>query len=174
MLRSLNEEINFYSQKNNNSITLIGGDFNLPDIDWPNNVIKSNSRDSDSCRTLLSIIQRNSLNQIVIEPTRETRIFDLLLINTPERILNSTVCDGLSDHKDICIDLNVNVTRHRKPKRKVYIYSKADFEGFQNHLVSDFPIYQSYTTSLTVKETWNLFIQKMRELIDKFVPSKFT
>ena len=37
--RNLNDEINSYSGKNNNSITLIGGDFNLSDIDWPNNIV---------------------------------------------------------------------------------------------------------------------------------------
>ena len=66
-----------------------------------------------------SIAQRNSLYQMVKDPTGEQSVLDLLLTNTPERISNIALCEGLSDHKSIIINLDVNLVKHRKPKRKI-------------------------------------------------------
>ena len=52
------------------------GDFNLPDVDWPNSRATNNSTNYD---LLFDVIQDNFLSQLVSEPTREQNILDLVL-----------------------------------------------------------------------------------------------
>jgi hypothetical protein len=50
----------------------IGGDFNLPGIDWQNVNIKHNSQHTAECHQLLDISKNAFLDQLVLEPTRIT------------------------------------------------------------------------------------------------------
>ena len=48
----------------------LGGDFNLPGIDWQNENIKHNSQHTAECHQLLDISNNAFLDLLVLEPTR--------------------------------------------------------------------------------------------------------
>ena len=76
----LNKSLNFFSQNGALPNIVLGGDFNLPGIEWENNSIKSNPQYGYQVnRELLNVIEEHALYQLVREPTRLDNILDLLL-----------------------------------------------------------------------------------------------
>ena len=63
----------------------LGGDFNLPDIDWSDECPKPQASNLGQCKRLLDIVKNANLEQIVNEPTRitefTTNILDLFFTN---------------------------------------------------------------------------------------------
>ena len=67
--------------KNSNQTIVLGGDFNLPGIDWDNWVVNPKSANKSQCELLLSRLDTHALAQIHKEHTREENILDLLITN---------------------------------------------------------------------------------------------
>ena len=63
--------------KNSNQTIVLGGDFNLPGIDWDNGVVNPKAANKSQCELLLSSLDTHALAQIHKEPTREENILDL-------------------------------------------------------------------------------------------------
>lgn len=101
-----NEELIEALQRLSDRNTIITGDFNLPEIDWANG--KSNtSRGSE----FLYFLQNFNYKQFVKEPTRFTKILDLVLSNT-DIIENVTCSPGISDHELVTFHINVPMKKH--------------------------------------------------------------
>jgi len=82
------------------------GDFNLPNVDWSNSCIVS---DSDRCSVKFSVFTaRHALEQLDIGPTRGCNLLDLVITNEPFMI--SSVVTGqpfsTSDHCTVSFVLN--------------------------------------------------------------------
>ena len=72
------------STKNNMSYIILRDDFNLPDIIWDNNTMKTNPQYGNQMNSkLVEIATENDLTQIVSEPTRGNNILDLMFTNDP-------------------------------------------------------------------------------------------
>ena len=72
------DEIRDLSNMHKNSIFIIGGDFNLPDIDWIDLSITGTQYPARRNETFLSLIADNNLEQKVDSPTRKDNILDLV------------------------------------------------------------------------------------------------
>ena len=86
MVESLESSIQQISSnaKNNMPNIILGGDFNLPDINWDNNTVKTNPQYGIQMNLkLVEIATENDLTQIVSEPTRGNNILDLMFTNNP-------------------------------------------------------------------------------------------
>ncbi|XP_050022692.2 uncharacterized protein [Dermacentor andersoni] len=91
-----------------NSVFL-GEDFNLPDFNWNAGCVAGKrSRMYTEFEELLGL---NGLQQYVLEPTRENAILDFVLCNEPNIISKVTVCPGISDHRAVVIELNIQRVR---------------------------------------------------------------
>ena len=75
--------------KTSNQTIVLGGDFNLPGIDWDNGVVNPKAANKSKCELLLSSLDTHALAQIHKEPTREENILDLLITNKPGLIKSS-------------------------------------------------------------------------------------
>ena len=73
---------------------VLGGDFNIPGINWDN-----------GCELLLSSPDTHALAQIHNEPTREDNILDLLITNKPSLIKTYHIVPGISDHCAVMTEL---------------------------------------------------------------------
>jgi hypothetical protein len=72
------------STKNNMSYIILRDEFNLPDINWDNNTMKTNPQYGNQMNSkLVEIATENDLTQIVSEPTRGNNILDLMFTNDP-------------------------------------------------------------------------------------------
>ena len=78
-----------------NQTIALGGDFNLPGIDWDNGVVNPKAANKSQCELLLSSLDTHALAQIHKEPTREENILDLLITNKPGLIKSSHSVPGI-------------------------------------------------------------------------------
>ena len=103
------------------------GDFNFKDTDWPDS--KSGSTLSQSERQILiDIMNDHGLVQMVYLPTGEKNTLDLILTTLPGQFKDVHSPDKLSDHDIISGTLKLFIPTIKKPRRKVYLYQKGDYE----------------------------------------------
>ncbi|KAK3102607.1 hypothetical protein FSP39_012613 [Pinctada imbricata] len=72
------------------AVTWIGGDFNLPDINWQTNTIEGNHNPRQLNASFLDMIHDCALEQMVTFPTRLVNTLDLFLTNRPSLISRCT------------------------------------------------------------------------------------
>jgi len=93
------DNIHTVCSSNANTIVWLGGDYNLPDIDWINLTIRGSPSYSSLNDYLLDMLNDNGLSQMVTFSTRENSILDLFITNSPSFIDNIKPLPGISDHK---------------------------------------------------------------------------
>ena len=121
---SYNKLINLHRRSSPNII--IGGDFNLPGIDWE--TWQTGCTNKSQHEVLLDFLLNNSLSQLISQDTRPTsnNILDLLITSSPNLIENIQAVPGISDHLAIIFDVNLKPHIPKKPNENVYQFHKAD------------------------------------------------
>ena len=125
--------------KNNN--TWIAGDFNLPDIEWKGMSVLGSMYPNRHNTFFIDIIQELALEQIVDFPTRQENILDLVLTTHPSLVNKCKPLPGLGDHDIVLIDANIEATRSKTPKCKIFIWKLANLEDLQREVcikINDF------------------------------------
>ena len=108
--------------KNSNQTIILGGDFNLPDIDWENSLVLPSATNKGQCEHLLSSLDDHALTQVQKEPTRDKNILDLCITNKPGLIKSSRSVPGISDHCAVLTEADINPpvsTFNRSPSASV-------------------------------------------------------
>ena len=95
----------------------IGGDINLPNVDWNNSVIVNNSYPLAICNTILDFAADYVFTQTVSTPTRNQNI---LLTNRPSAITSCEVIPGISDHEIISISTSAVITHSKTTEGNVF------------------------------------------------------
>ena len=72
-----------------------------------------------------------ALEQMVHFPTREKNILDLILTTLPGQFKDVHPPDKLSDHDIVSGTLKIFIPPIKKPRRKVYLYQKGDYESMR-------------------------------------------
>jgi len=155
---------------------VLTGDFNLPDIHWTDQggeMVSSPSYGNSVNSTFLEILDDFNLNQLVMEPTRENHILDLILTSQPHIISDISIIPGMSDHEAIASKLTIGKKRSISAKRKIYLYHKANLDEIKARLHS---FHSSFVSSnpydRSVEENWILFKQCILNTIDELIPAK--
>jgi len=91
----------------------LGGDLNLPDIDWEKNCVSGNRYPKSVSQLFLDKVNDIGTQQMVTEPTRGDALLDIFLSNRPDLVSCSTVIPGLSDHDIVLVDSRIRPTRSR-------------------------------------------------------------
>ena len=158
-----------------NSTIWIGGDSNLPDIDWKINSIVCHNYLIPINKSILDMIQNLGAEQMVGFPTHKDNILDIFVTNRSSLVNKCKPIPGLSDHDMDLIDANIVPTRQKPTRRLIYLWKKAsltemeqDIAGFSRSFTSDF----SETTPINT--LWATFKKKCMEVLQKHVPSKYT
>jgi len=81
----------------------IGGDANLPDIDWSADSIVSNNYNQSINSNFLKCCHDNGLEQIIDFPTRHDNLLDILLTNRPSLVGRTDPVPGVSDHEGVLV-----------------------------------------------------------------------
>ena len=109
-------------------VILLAGDFNYPRVDWR---CDSSATISDG-QCLIDIINDFHLHQLASEPTRYSvntaSILDLVCCSHPSFISSLVVGREFSDHCLVCFSFDFNSTQADKPRRKILIYNKGNFD----------------------------------------------
>ena len=156
-------------------IIWLGGDTNLPDIDWKTDTITGHSYPVSINQTYIDTFNHIGCEQIVNFPTRINNILDVFCTNRPSPIDRYTPIPGLSDHDIVLTDTNVLPTHQKPIKRKIYLWKRADKSSMSEDLkefTEEFT--HANTTETEVNTLWTTFKQKCIESDNKYVPSKDT
>ena len=170
-----------FNKNNKNTVIIIGGDLNLPDLDWSSNTITGNQYSNEINQTFLDISAEYGLEQIVDFPTRVDKrtgkesTLDVILTTHPSF---KTRCKplsavGLSDHDIVLFDTTLNPYRTRPQRRKILLWNKADINGLKEDVRCFTDSFISKGIS-TIEFMWNDIKDSLHAIIEKRVPSKMT
>lgn len=151
------------------SSVIIGGDFNLPNVEWTGTSFCTDN--SSLYKGFNDLIISFSLQQFVLSPTRNNSILDLLLTNNPSLVSNVTVIPGISDHSAVVCDLSLNqMYKTSMPPRKIIMYERGDYESISHELSVYFPNFLNLSVESNVDHLWETFKQKIKVLVNSYIP----
>ena len=151
------------------------GDFNFKDIDWPDRLSKSGSTLSQSeGQILIDIMNDHGLEQMVHFPTREKKTLDLILTTLPGQFQDVHSPDKLSDHDIVSGTLKIFIPPIKKPRRKVYLYQKGDYESMRKDTLefAKEKYFNGHSYTRSVQENFDLLTSFIQDSADKHIPSK--
>ena len=147
----------------------IGGDFNLPHIDWEHQKILKDNPHVKLSKLMINITNDFSLTQVVDLPTRKENLLDLFFTTNPTLIQQTKTLPPLTeeaDHDIALIDINTRALIPKQKKSPRFTYGKADWESMKGEL----NMYQLPDT--TVQAQWNHMEAALKSLMKKFIPRK--
>ncbi|XP_059836835.1 uncharacterized protein LOC132399922 [Hypanus sabinus] len=158
----LNEELKLACHKGNDTVVM--GDFNMQ-VDWENQ-----DGTGPQEREFVECLRDGFLEQLVLEPTREKAILDLVLCNEPDLIRDLEVKKPLggSDH-NICLNLQFE---KEKGKSDVSILQLniGNYGAMREELAK---VQRNKTLAgKTVEQQWQVFLGIMQKVQDQFIPKR--
>ena len=135
---------------------IIVGDFNLNKTQWPEGISSNNLQTQ-----FLDTFEDVGLTQLIQEPTHiEGNTLDLLFSDLPNIVDNVKVLEHnqccKSDHFAITFTLTYNIKRIKATKRRIYNYTKANWEQLNRDLK-----YVKWDRLITDRSStlnsWNIF-----------------
>ena len=172
---SLCDTIRSLSSRFNGSVLWLGGDMNLPDIDWNSSSIIGHSNPIAMNSAFIDAIHDVGGEQIVSSPTRKDNILDVIITNRPTLVNKCINIPGLSDHDAILLDSNVIPSRQKPVRRLIHLWKQADLSGMKKDL-ADFSteFTEIHNINSPVDQLWTAFKSKCLSSLQKHVPTKMT
>ena len=156
------------------AILMLGGDFNLPGIDWQSmSHVPSRPKKAES-ELLLSTIQDFHMDQLNTEPTRGSSILELVLSSCPKLVTSCTTGPGISDHDHVVIvRASVRAKQNTKKPRFIHLFRNVNWENIKSFLRSaETQFFQTCHETSSVDTNWQFFRDTITQAIEKFVPKK--
>ena len=142
----------------------IGGDFNLPKVDWQNMCSTTNNSLEDQ---LIECANDHSLTQVIDGATRGNNLLDLFFTTTPSLVNRSGCIPPLAeaDHEIVFVDVNTRANIPKRSPGKRYLYHKADWDSMADEC-------QNYTVPEgNTQSMWDSLENFLKSLVEKHVPS---
>ena len=92
------------------------------------------------------------------EPTRGQNLLDLFCCNEPSLLKACISIPGISDHNIVHADCDLKATINKKPPRKVYQWSKADWQLIKEQTVIFAKQFLALALTRTVKKTIQILL----------------
>jgi len=166
--------------KTDNPAIFLTGDFNLPSIEWNDGcgMINPTPQYGYAINELLvDVVNDNSLEQLIQEPTRENHTLDLLFCSDSSITTNIQIVPGISDHDAICFQINLSshLPTQQESRYPVYLYHKTninglkhDIEEFQQHFLISDPY------SKPLEDNWLNFKSAINQSINQNIPQRLS
>lgn len=106
----------------------VGGDLNLPDINWTTLSIEGNSNPVLVNQKFLDCVNHCGFEQMVDFPTRHNATLDLFLTNRPTLVDKCSPVPGIADHDIVQIAASVSARRSKPVARKIFLWNKANMD----------------------------------------------
>ena len=174
-LDELEKGLNQLAQKtknNKNSITILGGDFNVGNVNWDTSEVAPNTNQKGINERVVNILEDHHLAQIHRAPTRESRLLDLHCTDHPSLVKQSNSIPGISDHDVVLTDSNIRPVYAKKPPREIHLFSKAEWQKMKDETLKFASNYCEEHENRSVEENWSVIKSHISSLISQFVPSK--
>ena len=104
----------------------------------------------------------HGLEQMVHFPTREKNTLDLMLTTLPGQFKDVHSPDKLSDHDIVSGTLKIFIPPIKKPRRKVYLYQKGDYESMRKDTLefAKEKYFNGHSDTRSVQENFDLIRRK--------------
>ena len=157
---------------NPSSTMWIGGDLNLPDINWSLNTITGHQYPLSLNERFLDFQEDNLFVQFVTFPTRKSNTLDTFATNHPSLVNKCIPISGIGDHDGVYINLDSTINHEKPAKRTVYLWDKADFDTIRN-VIQEFSstFVSRYSVDSDINKLWSIIKQKTKDVMC-MVPSK--
>ena len=151
----------------------LGGDLNLPDIQWKTQTVIGNANSSAINQRFLHCLQHCGLDQLVDFPTRQDTTLDLFLTNRPSLVNKCTAAPGVADHDMVLITTSATAKRNKPIQHKIYLWKKADTENMKDKLQKFRDKFlQDFNINSPVEEIWSSIKTNLLGIQEECVPSK--
>ena len=142
-----------------NAASWVGGDINLPDIDWSDCSITGHSCSLDINNIFLDFLDDNTLSQMVDFPTRDSNTLDIFVTDRPGLVESCNVVDGISDHEVVLVTSLIAEDLSPPTRRNVYLWCQANFSLIKQTALELCQQYLATHSALTpVDILWNDFM----------------
>ena len=149
----------------------IGGDLNLPDIDWRTNEINGNRNPRVANVEFVEKLGEYNLHQVVENPTRGENILDIFCTNKPNLVQRTKLLPGLSDHDAILVESRIKAQKNKPIAHTVSIWKKANFEAIKAETEA-FATEFNKNPPETVEKQWESIRNHLLDMMKKHVPTK--
>ena len=173
-LARVKEEFLDIKNKHKNVIYIIGGDFNLPDIDWKKSTVTNKFYPHRVSQTYLDMAQELGLEQVVDFPTRQENTLDLVFTSHPGFKVRCKPLPPIapkSDHDIVLFDTSHQLYRPRPTCRKIFLWKKTDMDGLRSSISSSSQTFLS-TDYVDIDSMWAAFKTTVTSAVDQHVPTK--
>ena len=109
-------------------------------------------------KKLIDVISEAGLQQMQREPTRGQDLLELFCCNKPSLDKACISIPGISDHSIVLADCDLKATISKKLPRKVYQWSKADWQLVKEHTLNFDTQFLALALTRTVKENYKVFL----------------
>ena len=165
---SITESMNILKQ---NDINWVGGDLNLPDIDWETQAITGHQYPIHTNQTFLDKMHDKGLSQTVREETRQKNILDLFCTNRPNLVVRTKIIPRLGDHDIVLTDSRLKAKKIKPVPHKISIWKKADFDAIKRDTEAFSKAFLENPPEI-IEEQWKLIQDHLIEMMNKHVPTK--
>ena len=123
---------------------------------------------------MIDITNDHGLEQMVHFLTREKNTLDLILTTLPDQFKDVHSPDKLSDHDIVSGTLKIFIPPIKKPRRKVYLYQKGDYESMRKDTLefAKEKYFNGHSDTRSVQENFDLLTSFIQDLVDKHIPWK--
>ena len=170
-LRDLACSIQGIKNRQNKHIVL-GGDFNLPHINWKKKSIKAGSNQHMQHQQLLDMEQELGFEQMQLSPSRESNILDLYFTTYPSLVKSCYTVPGISDHHMVVVDCDVKPRYKKQKHRQLYIYKKANWTNIKSNLRA-LIMYITHSPS-SVETKWQDLREGIFKAMSHDIPTKWS
>lgn len=152
---------------NTSKRSIIGGDLNLPHVDW-----NGKAEGNNAAQALINrLVWDRGFSQVVEGPTRGDAILDVYLVRPESSLTSSKTVQGISDHQGIILEVDWEEKFFEPQRGRVIpVYKKTDVLGLQTYLRNSYAEWASNGSS--VEQIWNNFKTIVHESMERFVPHK--
>ena len=176
-LDALGETLHHIGRKiknNPNHTVMLGGDFNLGDINWDTETIDPSSQRKSDCDRLIQLLRDHQLSQMQREATREGRVLDLYCTNKPSLVKAVTTVPGISDHDAVVADCDVKPAFAKKKPRTIFLFSKANWANMKSDATKFALEFLGKCAELSVEENWRSLKAHITLSMTTHIPFKTT
>lgn len=144
----------------------VGGDFNLPDIEWGSLRYPAN----ELYRVFIDGILEAGLSQKVQQPTRALNTLDLLFTNSDLSLSNVTVQEPFSSSDHCTVEFSICGFSQPQICFSHYDFKNTNYASVKEFLVSfDWDLFL-YVNTGSVNVMWDNFLAVVHEVVRCFVP----
>lgn len=158
--------------KSKEKITILGGDFNLPHINWTNLSVNPGSIQTNQHHQLLEIAEDAGLQQMQLHATRQSNNLDLYFTNYPTLVKSCDTAPGFSDHDLVVTDSDIKPKYNKPKRRKIFKYNKANWTSINTKME------ELSNKIINMKETintrWNVLKSGIMDTMNDKIPSKLS